>query len=53
MRPLLTQANFEALVHAALDKAVARLEAGAAQKRFTQLGGLQLERDVRVLVGEF
>jgi hypothetical protein len=31
---------------------VARLEAVLSQKRFTQLGGLQLEKDVRLLVGE-
>lgn len=30
---------------------VARLEAALSQKRFTQLGGLQLEKDVRLLVG--
>jgi hypothetical protein len=51
-RPLLTPASFDALVHAAVDVAVARLEAAVAQKRFTQVGGLQLERDVRTLVGE-
>lgn len=32
---------------------VARLEATLAQKRFNQLGGLQLEKDVRTLVGEW
>ena len=32
---------------------VARLEAVLSQKRFTQLGGLQLEKDVRLLVGEW
>ena len=31
---------------------VSRLEAVLSQKRFTQLGGLQLEKDVRLLVGE-
>lgn len=32
---------------------VARLEAVLSQKRFTQLGGLQLEKDVRLLLGEW
>lgn len=32
---------------------VARLEAVLSQKRFTQLGGLQLEKDVRLLVSEW
>jgi hypothetical protein len=31
---------------------VSRLEAVLSQKRFTQLGGLQLEKDVRLLMGE-
>jgi hypothetical protein len=52
LQPLLTPGCFEGLVHLVLDKVVSRLEATLAQKRFTQLGGLQLEKDVRTLVGE-
>lgn len=52
LQPLLTPGCYDSLVHLALDKVVSRLEAALAQKRFTQLGGLQLERDVRTLVGE-
>ena len=51
MQPLLTPSGYDALVHLVLDKLVARLEAVLSQKRFTQLGGLQLEKDVRLLVG--
>ncbi len=36
-----------------MPQVVARLEAVLSQKRFTQLGGLQLEKDVRLLVGEW
>ena len=53
LQPLLTPANWDALVHLALDKVVARLEAVLSQKRYTQLGGLQLEKDLRLLVGEW
>lgn len=49
-RPLLTAANYDALVAALVDSVVARLEAIFWQKRFNWLGGLQLERDVRALV---
>ncbi|PSC72320.1 conserved oligomeric Golgi complex subunit 4 isoform B [Micractinium conductrix] len=51
LQPLLTPAGYDALVHLVLDKVVARLEAVLSQKRFTQLGGMQLEKDVRLLVG--
>ena len=47
---MLTPGVFEAAVLSSIDKVVARMEAAVAQKRFTQLGGLQLERDVRALV---
>jgi len=50
LQGVLTPGVFEAAVVSAVDKVVARMEAAVAQKRFTQLGGLQLERDVRVLV---
>lgn len=52
LQPLLTPSLFETVVHSAVDKLVARMEAAVAQKRFTQLGGLQLERDVRSLIGK-
>lgn len=51
LQPLLTPANWESLVHLTLDKVVARLEAVLTQKRYTQLGALQLEKDLRLLVG--
>ena len=53
LQPLLTPSLFETVVHSAVDKLVARMEAAVAQKRFTQLGGLQLERDVRSLIGKW
>ena len=40
------------MVGGLLDRLVSRLEAVLAQKRFTQLGGLALERDLRLLLGE-
>ena len=53
LQSLLSPSLFDAVVLSAIDKLVARMEAAVAQKRLTQLGGLQLERDVRSLVGEF
>lgn len=52
LQSLLTPTLFESVVQSAIDKIISRMEASVAQKRFTQLGGLQLERDVRALVGE-
>ena len=40
----------QGLLHLLLDKLVARLEALLGRKRFSQLGGLQLERDTRMLL---
>lgn len=40
----------QGVVHAVLDKAVVKLEALISRKTFNQLGGLQLDRDVRTLV---
>ncbi|KAL4441200.1 hypothetical protein ABPG77_011437 [Micractinium sp. CCAP 211/92] len=51
LQPLLAPGAYDSLVHLVLDKVVARLEAVLSQKRFTQLGGMQLEKDVRLLVG--
>mmetsp|Transcript_65552 Transcript_65552/g.207305 ORF Transcript_65552/g.207305 Transcript_65552/m.207305 type:complete len:758 (-) Transcript_65552:47-2320(-) len=50
MQPLLSQSNYDTLVHHVLDTLVARLEAVMMQKSFNQLGGLQLDRDTRTLV---
>lgn len=49
LQPLLTPANFEQLVSHLLEKVIDRLEATMRLKRFNQLGGLQLDRDVRIL----
>ncbi|GFR44917.1 hypothetical protein Agub_g6002, partial [Astrephomene gubernaculifera] len=51
LRPGLTGANWEVLLGSLLDKLAARLESLLARKSFTQLGGLHLDRDVRLLVG--
>lgn len=50
LQPLLTPGMFESVAFATIDKIVMRMEATVSQKRFTQLGGLQLERDVRGMV---
>lgn len=50
LQAVVTPGVYEATVTSAVDKVVARMEAAVAQKRFTQLGGLQLERDVRALM---
>ncbi|KAL6746871.1 component of oligomeric golgi complex 4 [Haematococcus lacustris] len=50
LQPLLTANNYEGMVHGVLDKVVARLEALLSRKAFSQLGGLQLDRDTRTLV---
>ena len=49
LQPLLTPNNYEGGLHLLLDKLVARLEALLGRKPFSQLGGLQLERDARAL----
>ncbi|KAK9819498.1 hypothetical protein WJX81_007056 [Elliptochloris bilobata] len=50
LQPMLTPGNFDVLVASLLNKVVDRVEAVMRLKRFSQLGGLQLERDVRLLV---
>ena len=50
LSPVLSPELFEALGLTVLDKVTERLEATLRLKRFNQLGGLQLDRDVRVLV---
>lgn len=51
LRPLLVASLFEPLALRVLDGVLARLEAAVSAKRFSQLGGLALERDVRFLSG--
>lgn len=53
LQPLLTTNNYDSLVHLIIDTLVKRLEVLMTQKRFNQLGGLQLDRDARTLVGHF
>lgn len=51
LRPHLTANNWEVLFGGLLDKLSSRVEALLGRKQFNQLGGLQLDRDVRMLVG--
>ncbi|KAB2077940.1 hypothetical protein ES319_A06G127600v1 [Gossypium barbadense] len=53
LQPLMTGNNYDAFVHLVLDFIVKRLEVIMTQKRFSQLGGLQLDRDTRALVSHF
>ncbi|KIY96251.1 Conserved oligomeric Golgi complex subunit 4 [Monoraphidium neglectum] len=50
LQPRLTPGAWEGLFHSLLDKLLARLEVLLSRKQFSQLGGLQLDRDVRALV---
>lgn len=50
LQPLMTANNYDAFVHLVIDFLVKRLEVIMMQKRFSQLGGLQLDRDARALV---
>ncbi|WIA35384.1 hypothetical protein OEZ86_003832 [Tetradesmus obliquus] len=50
LTPLLTPACWEGLTLLLLDKLLARLEVLLGRKAFSQLGGLQLDKDVRSLV---
>ncbi|KAK9907313.1 hypothetical protein WJX75_001280 [Coccomyxa subellipsoidea] len=50
LQPFLTPNNYDALVASLLEKVVERVEATLRLKAFNQLGGLQLDRDVRSLV---
>lgn len=40
----------QGVLHAVLDKVVSRVETLISRKSFNQLGGLQLDRDIRALV---
>ncbi|MEW5307113.1 MAG: hypothetical protein WDW36_009530 [Sanguina aurantia] len=50
LQPFLTTDNYEGLFHLVVDKVVSRLEGILSRKQFNQLGGLQLDRDTRLLV---
>ena len=52
LQPLLTPDNHDALLALLLGRLAERLEAVLSQKRFTQLGGLALERQLHTLLGE-
>ncbi|KAI8544892.1 hypothetical protein RHMOL_Rhmol07G0000800 [Rhododendron molle] len=52
-QPLMTANNYDSFVHLVIDFIVKRLEVIMMQKRFSQLGGLQLDRDARALVSHF
>ncbi|KAK9130037.1 hypothetical protein Sjap_010524 [Stephania japonica] len=52
-QPLMTTNNYDLYVHLVIDFIVKRLEVIMMQKRFSQLGGLQLDRDIRTLVSHF
>ncbi|KAK4488720.1 hypothetical protein RD792_004500 [Penstemon davidsonii] len=53
LQPLMTASNYDSFVHLVIDFIVKRLEVIMMQKRFSQLGGLQLDRDTRTLVSHF
>ncbi|XP_062091291.1 conserved oligomeric Golgi complex subunit 4 [Humulus lupulus] len=53
LQSLMTANNYDSFVHLVIDFIVKRLEVIMMQKRFSQLGGLQLDRDARALVSHF
>ncbi|KDP28412.1 hypothetical protein JCGZ_14183 [Jatropha curcas] len=53
LQSLMTANNYDSFVHLVIDFIVKRLEVIMMQKRFSQLGGLQLDRDIRALVSHF
>ncbi|KAL8494828.1 hypothetical protein ACS0TY_019128 [Phlomoides rotata] len=53
LQPAMTPSNYDTFVHLVIDFIVKRLEVIMMQKRFSQLGGLQLDRDARMLVSHF
>ena len=53
LQPMLVTSAFESLVQIVADSIASRLEAAVLTKRFNQLGGLQLDREVRTLVSGF
>ncbi|KAJ8437034.1 hypothetical protein Cgig2_025881 [Carnegiea gigantea] len=53
LQPVMTANNYDTFVHLIIDFIAKRLEVIMMQKRFSQLGGLQLDRDTRALVSHF
>ncbi|KAK8945557.1 Conserved oligomeric Golgi complex subunit 4 [Platanthera guangdongensis] len=53
LQPIMTLNNFDSFIHLVIDFTVKRLDVIMMQKRFNQLGGLQLDREVRALVNHF
>ncbi|CAM8941950.1 unnamed protein product [Rhodiola kirilowii] len=53
LQPVMTANNYDSFVHLVIDFITKRLEVIMMQKRFSQLGGLQLDRDARTLVSHF
>ncbi|KAI3870525.1 hypothetical protein MKX03_022718 [Papaver bracteatum] len=51
LQPTMTSSNYDSFVHLIVDFIVKRLEVIMMQKKFSQLGGLQLDRDARALFG--
>nr|XP_011468891.1 PREDICTED: conserved oligomeric Golgi complex subunit 4 [Fragaria vesca subsp. vesca] len=53
LQSLMTTNNYDSFIHLIIEFLVKRLEVIMMQKRFSQLGGLQLDRDCRALVSHF
>ncbi|KAJ4791197.1 Conserved oligomeric Golgi complex subunit 4 [Rhynchospora pubera] len=53
LQPYMTTSNYDSLIHLVIDFVVKRLEVIMMQKRFSQLGGLQLDKEVRGLINHF
>lgn len=53
LQSLMTANNYDSFIHLIIEFLVKRLEVIMMQKRFSQLGGLQLDRDCRALVSHF
>lgn len=53
LQSLMTANNYDSFIHLVIEFLVKRLEVIMMQKRFSQLGGLQLDRDCRALVSHF
>ncbi|XP_020097435.1 conserved oligomeric Golgi complex subunit 4 [Ananas comosus] len=53
LQPTMTSNIYDSFVHLVIDFIVKRLEVIMMQKRFSQLGGLQLDKEVRALINHF
>uniref|UniRef100_A0A5B6ZI42 Conserved oligomeric Golgi complex subunit 4 n=1 Tax=Davidia involucrata TaxID=16924 RepID=A0A5B6ZI42_DAVIN len=53
LQPLMTANNYDSFVHLVIDFIVKRLEVIMMQKRFNQLGAIQLDRDARAVANHF